>query len=228
MRLYQGDYDKEESYSNDPVGVAAQWEEQGAERIHIVDLDGAKDGKPTNRDLVAAIAAGVSCECEIGGGMREEEQIDWYIQRGLSLINLGSMAIAEPDKFCAICKRFPGKVVLAIDARDGIVATRGWLEASSLKASELLDQARDLPLAAVQYTDISKDGTLEGPNVGAIRDLAILSPFDLIAAGGIGSLDHIKMLRQLNEEIGGKIGGVITGQALYRGAFTLKEALEYS
>ncbi|MFH1737794.1 MAG: 1-(5-phosphoribosyl)-5-[(5-phosphoribosylamino)methylideneamino]imidazole-4-carboxamide isomerase [bacterium] len=228
VRLFQGDYDREESYSDDPVGVAAEWEAQGAQLLHLVDLDGAKDGRPTNRDLVAAIAARVSCPCEIGGGMRQDDQIRWYLDQGLARIVLGSMAITDPQRFQQVCEQFPEKVVLAIDARDGMVAARGWLDTSSLRAEDLLQQVSHLPLAAVQYTDISKDGTLEGPNIDAIRAMAGRSPFTFIAAGGIGSLDHIRELRALDLEIGERIWGVVVGQALYRKAFTLKEAIRIS
>lgn len=226
VRLFQGDYDREESYSNDPVGVAAVWEEQGAEMLHLVDLDGARNGRPTNRDLVAAIAARVSCPCEVGGGVRETDHIRWYLERGLARVVLGSMAITEPESFQKVCEQSPDAIVLAIDARQGVVATRGWRETSSLRAEDLLRQVSRLPLAAVQYTDISKDGTLEGPNLAGIREMARRSPFPFVAAGGVGSLDDIRALRALDHEIGERIWGVIVGQALYRRAFTLKEALQ--
>ena len=226
VRLFQGDYDREESYSDDPVGIAAAWEEQGANILHIVDLDGAREGRPTNRDLVAAIAARVSCQCEVGGGIREIDHIRSYRERGLARIVLGSMAITDPERFQEVCEQFPGTVVLAIDARDGMVATRGWREVSSLRAEDVLQQVSHLPLAAVQYTDISKDGTLEGPNLAGIREMARRSPFPFVAAGGIGSLDDIRKLRTLDREIGERIWGVIVGQALYRRAFSLEEAFQ--
>ena len=226
VRLFQGDYDREESYSDDPVGIAAAWEEQGANILHIVDLDGAREGRPTNRDLVAAIAARVSCQCEVGGGIREIDHIRSYRERGLARIVLGSMAITDPERFQEVCEQFPGTVVLAIDARDGMVATRGWREVSSLRAEDVLQQVSHLPLAAVQYTDISKDGTLEGPNLAGIREMARRSPFPFVAAGGIGSLDDIRKLRALDREIGERIWGVIVGQALYRRAFSLEEAFQ--
>jgi phosphoribosylformimino-5-aminoimidazole carboxamide ribotide isomerase len=136
------------------------------------------------------------------------------------------MAITDPEKFEQVCEQFPGAVVLAIDARDGMVATHGWREVSSLRAEDVLQNVCHLPLAAVQYTDISKDGTLEGPNLVAIREMAQRCPFPFVAAGGIGSLDDIRRLRKLDREIGGRIWGVILGQALYRGALSLKEAFQ--
>lgn len=226
VRLFQGDYDQEEPYSDDPVGVAAAWEEQGAEILHLVDLDGARDGRPTNRDLIAAIVARVSCLCEVGGGIREIDHIRWYQEHGITRIVLGSMAITDPEKFEHVCEQSPGAVVLAIDARDGMVATHGWQEVSSLRARDVLLKVGHLPLAAVQYTDISKDGTLKGPNLVAIREMAQRCPFPFVAAGGIGSLDDIRRLRALDREIGERIWGVIVGQALYHGVFSLKEALK--
>ncbi len=225
VRLYQGDYDRETSYSDDPVSVAEQWEREGAELIHIVDLDGARDGEPTNRELVAEVAGCVSCDCEIGGGIRGADHIRWYVNQGLNRIILGSMAVKDPEGFEQICNTFPDTIVLAIDAKDGIVATRGWLETSTIRAEDLLKQVSRLPLAAVQYTDISKDGTLEGPNLEAIREIAVRSPFPFVAAGGIGSLEDIRNLRKLDREIGGTISGVIVGQALYKDAFTLAQAI---
>lgn len=224
VRLYQGDYSQEQVYSADPVSIAAQWEEQGAKLIHIVDLDGARYSRPTNRDLVAAIAVRVSCPCEIGGGIREIDHIRWYREHGVARVVLGSLAITDQAKFRSICDMFPGVIVLAIDARDGMVAGRGWLETSSLTARDLLDQVSSIPMAAVQYTDISRDGTLAGPNLDGIREMALRSPFPLIAAGGVGSLDDIRRLRALDREIGERIWGVIVGQALYRGEFTLRDA----
>jgi len=225
VRLYQGDYDQEVSYSEDPVEVAEQWEREGAELLHIVDLDGAKDGEPTNRDLVAEIAGSVSCVCEVGGGIRGPDHIRWYLNQGLDRIILGSMAISDPEGFEKVCRQFADKIVLAIDARDGVVATRGWLERSTIQAEELIKQVSRLPLAAIQYTDISKDGTLEGPNLESIREMAVRSPFPFVAAGGIGSLEDIADLQALDREIGGKISGVIVGQALYKETFTLADAI---
>ncbi len=225
VRLYQGDYDREQMYSEDPVSVALKWQHDGAELLHLVDLDGARDGLPTNRDIFAAIARQTSCLCEVGGGIRDEDHVRWYLDHGVSRIILGSMAISDPPRFRQICRAFPSRVVLALDARKGFVSTRGWREDSGFRAEDLLIQVSNLPLAAVQYTDIIKDGTLEGPNIPAVRSMAALCPFTFITAGGIGTLDHIKALEMLDRELDGKIGGVIVGQALYRGAFTLPEAI---
>ena len=225
VRLYQGDYNREQMYSEDPVSVALKWQHDGAELLHLVDLDGARDGTPTNRDILATIAGQTSCPCEVGGGIREEDHIRWYLDHGVNRIILGSMAISDPPRFRQICRTFPGRIVLALDARNGFVSTRGWREDSALRAEDLLIQVSNLPLAAVQYTDIAKDGTLEGPNLPAVRSMATLCPFTFITAGGIGTLDHIRALEKLDRELDGKIWGVIVGQALYRGAFTLPEAI---
>ncbi len=165
VRLRQGDYDQETVFGDDPAAMAAKWEAEGATRIHLVDLDGAKQGRPVNVDAVRAILNRVAVPCQLGGGVRDEATIASWLDAGLERVIVGTQALKDPAWFRSMAERYPGKLVLGLDAKDGRVATAGWLDVSSVEASALAATFDDLPLAALVYTDIARDGMLEGPNV---------------------------------------------------------------
>lgn len=226
VRLQQGDYNRERVYGEDPAAMGRHWESLGATELHLVDLDGAKAGEPVQREIVASIAAAVGIRTEIGGGIASVEDAAWYLEHGVDHVILGSLAVREPELTREIMTRFPGQTILAVDARDGMVATRGWLEASDLTAEEVVRRFSDLDIAMVDYTDISRDGMLSGPNVDATAELAAKSPFPVVASGGVSSLEDLRGVAEAGRKLGDRLYGVIVGQALYSGAFTLPEALE--
>ena len=226
VRLRQGDYDQESVYGEDPVAMARHWQELGATELHLVDLDGAKAGAPRQRELVKQIAEVVVIRTEIGGGIASIEDAEWYLENGVDHVILGSLAVRDTELAQSIISEFPGRVILAVDARDGKVATRGWLDASDISAEEVVRRFEDLDVAMVDYTDISRDGMLTGPNLDATASLARVSPFPVVASGGVSSLDDLRRAAALGVELGDRLYGVIVGQALYADAFTLPEALE--
>jgi phosphoribosylformimino-5-aminoimidazole carboxamide ribotide isomerase len=219
VRLVQGDYDRETVFGDDPAAMALQWVAEGAERLHLVDLDGAKAGRPVNVDAVRAILSAVAVPCQIGGGIRDDETAAAWLDAGIERVIVGTQALRQPEWFRALAGRFPNRVVLGLDARDGRVATDGWLDVSSVLAVRLAEQFDDLPLAAVIYTDIARDGMLEGPNLAATRQLAERIKTPVIASGGVGSLEDLARLAEL------PIAGCIVGRALYDGRFRLSEAI---
>src|SRR5262245_13323474 len=172
VRLRQGDYDRETVFSDDPAAMAALWESEGAIQIHLVDLDGAKLGRPANVDSVREVLARVAVPCQLGGGIRDEGTLAEWLGAGVERVVVGTQALKDPTWFRAVAQAYPGRVVLGLDARDGRVATDGWLDVSSVDAVALASEFDDLPLAAVVYTDISRDGMLEGPNLAFIEALA--------------------------------------------------------
>ena len=222
VRLQQGDYNQETIYANSPVDMAKHWEQQGAEFLHIVDLDGAKDKKPTNFAVVCEIAQRVNIPIEVGGGIRNQETIKHYLDAGVNRLIIGTLAHKEPDWFCEMGQRFPQKLVLGIDGRNGFVATEGWLETSQTPATELAKRYIDLPLSALVYTDIAKDGMLEGPNIGEMEAMRRAVPFPLIVSGGVSSLDDIRQLAQCG------FSACIVGKALYENKFQLPDAIAES
>lgn len=220
VRLQQGDFDRETVFGDDPAAVAARWQAEGAERIHLVDLDGAKAGRPVNVDAVRAILERVAVPCQLGGGARDDATIEAWLNAGIDRVIVGTQALKAPAWFRRAVERFPNRIVLGLDARDGRVATAGWLDTSSVPALELAAQFDDLPLAAVIYTDISRDGMLEGPNIEATRALAERLRAPVIASGGVGTAEDIRNLARC-----GPIRGCVVGRALYEGRFSLREAI---
>ena len=212
VRLHQGDYDQVTRFSDDPVAQALSWQEQGATRLHLVDLDGAKRGEPVNDDAVRAITAALSIPVQLGGGVRSAERADDLLRCGLDRVILGTLA-----------KRHPGKVVVGIDANGGRVATRGWIEQSDVLATDLAKQFSASGIAAIITTDIATDGTLAGPNLEALREMAQASGVPVIASGGIGSMADLLSLLPL-EPLG--VSGVIVGRALYDGRVDLAESIQ--
>lgn len=223
VRLYQGDYARSQVFNDDPVAVARQWEEQGAPRIHLVDLDGAKAGHPVNQAAISAIVQAVSVPVQVGGGLRDRESVADLLNLGVRQAILGTVAVEQPDLVSQLCQDFPGQIVVGIDARDGKVATRGWLETSEVMAIDLAQQMAQRGAAAIIYTDIHRDGTLQGPNLDALRNLAQAIDIPVIASGGVSSLTDVLSLLAL-APIG--VSGMIVGRALYTGDVSLKEAVQ--
>ena len=219
VRLRQGDYQRETVFSDDPVAMAARWEDEGAELIHLVDLDGAKAGRPLNVEPVRRIVERVSVPCQLGGGVRDQETIAAWLDAGLSRVIVGTAALRDPVWFSAMILAYPGQLVLGLDARQGWVAVAGWLETSAVQATAFAAEFDGLPLAAIVYTDIGRDGTLEGPNLEATAELARRVKIPVIASGGVGSLDDLDRLARL------PLAGCIVGRALYEGKFTLAQAI---
>jgi phosphoribosylformimino-5-aminoimidazole carboxamide ribotide isomerase len=219
VRLEQGDYARETVYSADPTAMALDFQRQGARHLHLVDLDGARAGRPMNLDAVRAIVATVDMECELGGGVRDEATIESLLELGLSRLVLGTSALKRPAWFREMCGKYPGRLALGVDARDGLVATDGWLETSAVRAVDLVQQFADDPLAAIIYTDIATDGMLQGPNAAAMREMQDAIRLPVIASGGVTTADDVAELAAAG------LAGAIVGRALYAGTLTLKDAL---
>ena len=220
VRLKQGDYGQETVYGSSPAAMARHWVSCGAEFLHIVDLDGARDKQPVNMRFVQEIVEQVSIPVEIGGGIRTEETIRNYLDKGIHRVVIGTLALKEPNWFREMSRTFPNRLVLGIDARNGLVATEGWLETSRTPAVDLAKTFIDLPLAALVYTDISKDGMLEGPNFAEMETMSRAVPFPVVASGGVSTLDDVRKLKELG------LPACIIGKALYEGAFRLEDALK--
>jgi len=219
VRLQQGDYNRETIFADDVAAMARQWVDQGARHLHLVDLDGARDGKVENRGAIAAIVKAVDIPCEVGGGIRSEAAIRELLGLGLSRLVVGTLALREPDWFRAMCRTYPHKLVLGIDARNGMVATAGWLETSSTSAIELAQQFAGEPLAALIYTDIATDGMLQGPNLTAMAEMQAAVTLPVVASGGVTTRDDIARLAAV------PMAGCIIGRALYEGTIRLSEAI---
>jgi phosphoribosylformimino-5-aminoimidazole carboxamide ribotide isomerase len=223
VRLYQGDYDRSQVFSENPADVAKQWVDQGATRLHIVDLDGAKAGKVVNLEAIEAIADAVSIPIEIGGGLRDRTSVQQVFNLGVQWAILGTIAVEQPHLVQELCQEFPQQIIIGIDARNGRVATRGWLETSEVLATQLAVQMQELGAAAIIYTDIHRDGTLTGPNLEALRELAAAISIPIIASGGVSSITDLLSLLALEPQ---GVNAVIVGRALYTGDILLQEALK--
>ncbi|AGT33416.1 1-(5-phosphoribosyl)-5-[(5- phosphoribosylamino)methylideneamino] imidazole-4-carboxamide isomerase [Geobacillus genomosp. 3] len=222
VRLLQGDYNKETVYGDSPVAMAEQFAAQGAKWIHMVDLDGAKEGRRVN-DRFVIEAARLGVNVQVGGGIRTEADVAYYLEHGVARVILGSAAISDPPFVKQMLKTYGRRIVIGIDARDGFVATEGWLSTSNVKAEELGQMLAEAGAETFIFTDIATDGTLSGPNIAASVRLAAATGKEVIASGGVSSLDD---LRALCEYAGQGIGGAIVGKALYTNQFTLAEALK--
>ena len=221
VRLIQGRADRETVYSDDPVAMACHWDEEGARLIHVVDLDGAFDGVPKNADLIKNIIYNSSVDIQVGGGLRTLKAIETYVNAGAYRVILGTIAQSDPKFVEMACEQFPGKITVGIDARDGFVAVKGWLEVSTQKATELVRQMEPLGVAEFIFTDISRDGMLQGPNLNSVREFADSTKLPVIASGGVGSLQDISDLLALESH---GVSGIITGKALYDKSISFKEA----
>ena len=219
VRLQQGDYDRETVFGEDPAAMARHWVDQGARHLHLVDLDGARDGRPTNLVSVRAIVESVAIPCELGGGIRDEQTIREMLDVGLARLVIGTLAIREPDWFRRMCRMFPGRLVLGIDARDGLVATDGWKQTSRVEAVAVARQFDTEPLSAIVYTDIATDGMMAGPNVAAMSQMQSAVNRPVVASGGVSCVEDVVRLAAV------PMAGCIIGRALYEGALTLPVAL---
>jgi len=223
VRLYQGDYQRSEIFNDNPVTVARSWAEQGATRLHVVDLDGAKEGKTTNLAAIEAIVAAISIPVQVGGGLRDRASIVRLLNLGVQRCIVGTVAVEQPELVQSLCQEFPGQIVVGIDARGGQVATRGWLETSEILATDLAGRMATAGAAAIIYTDIHRDGTMSGPNIESLRELATAIDIPVIASGGVSSLTDLLNLLSL-ESLG--VTGAIVGKAIYTGDVNLAEAIQ--
>ncbi len=219
VRLLQGDYDRETVFGEDPVAMAKAFVAAGARRLHIVDLDGAKAGEPVQAELVSRMVAAAGVPCQLGGGVRSRDTVAAYLAAGVQRVIVGSVAIEHPALLEEIAVEFPGRIVLGLDAREGRVAVRGWLETSPLTAVEVAKRHEQLPLAAIVYTDIATDGMLSGPNLEALAGLMAAVRLPVVASGGVANADDIRRVARIGA------AGCIVGKALYAGAVTLPEAV---
>ena len=223
VRLRQGQMDSETIFSNDPVGIAQRWVDQGAERLHIVDLDGARTGKPANISIIRKIAQNhPQIEIQVGGGIRDEETVQTYLDMGVRYTVIGTQAVREPHFVQELCLEFPGHIIVGLDAKDGKVATEGWSKLSHHDVIDLAQHFVQEGVASIIFTDISRDGMMQGVNIESTVALARALPVPVIASGGVSTLDDIKALQAVSDE---GISGVIIGRALYEGTIDLKQAL---
>jgi phosphoribosylformimino-5-aminoimidazole carboxamide ribotide isomerase len=219
VRLKQGDYQQETVFAEDPAAIARKFAEQGAQHLHIVDLEGAREGMPLNLPSVQEILATVEIECELGGGIRDEQSVRELLEFGLSRLVIGTSALTDPEWFREACRQYPQQLVLGIDARDGWAATDGWLNTSSVSAIDLAKQFASEPLAAIIYTDIATDGMMRGPNVEAMAQMQAAVDIPVIASGGVTRIDDVTRLADAG------LAGCIIGRALYEGTLSLSEAI---
>ena len=219
VRLYQGDYGKEEVFDLDPASVARRWYDCGARLVHVVDLDGAAEGRLVNHDSIDAILGFDGLTLEVGGGIRTPEDAAWLFERGVARIVLGTAAIEHPELVTTLVAAHPGAIVVSLDARDGFVTTRGWLVGTNVPVSELCERMYASGVSRFVYTDVRRDGTMTEPNFEALERLVRSTPAPVTAAGGITSMEHLRRLRDVGA------AGAILGKAIYVGAIDLAEAL---
>ncbi|MDP3730317.1 MAG: 1-(5-phosphoribosyl)-5-[(5-phosphoribosylamino)methylideneamino]imidazole-4-carboxamide isomerase [Candidatus Omnitrophota bacterium] len=221
VRLTQGKAECETVYFDSPLEVARMWADQGADLIHVVDLDGAIGGEPKNLKLVREIIGGVNVKVEFGGGIRDEETIQSLIDAGIEKVVIGTRALEE-DFISKASKRFGNRIVVGIDAKDGMVLTKGWLFKTEMGAVDLAGKMAALGIRTINYTDISRDGMLKGPNVDSLKRILKVKGIDVIASGGISTMEDVKRLKELE---GAGLKGMIIGKALYENTIDLKEAI---
>ncbi|MDW5378394.1 1-(5-phosphoribosyl)-5-[(5-phosphoribosylamino)methylideneamino]imidazole-4-carboxamide isomerase [Halomonas sp. HP20-15] len=222
VRLKQGRMDDATTYGDDPVAMAARWVDAGARRLHLVDLNGAFEGKPVNGEAVTAIArAYPELPIQIGGGIRSAATIEHYLEAGVGYVIIGTQAVKQPEFVGEMCRLFPGRVIVGLDARDGFVATDGWAEVSTLKATDLAKRFLDAGVSSIVYTDIARDGMMQGVNLEATIELARDGGLPVIASGGVTNLDDIRALAGVADQ---GILGAITGRAIYEGSLDVAEA----
>ena len=220
VRLFKGDYNKMTVYSENPLNVAKGFKEAGAEYIHMVDLEGAKDGTTPNFDIVAAVAKESGLRVEIGGGIRNEETVKKYIDAGVMRVILGTAALNDRDFLKSVCQKYGDKIAVGADLKDGQVAIKGWLQTSDVSGMDFLKEMQALGVKTVICTDISRDGAMRGTNRELYKELSEKFSMDIVASGGVSKIDDIKALRAMN------LYGAIIGKAIYTGDIDLKEAIE--
>lgn len=221
VRLFQGDYDKETVFSDYPIDIAKRWESYGAQRLHLIDLDGAKNGKPINQSTIVEISQSVDIPIQVGGGIRDFRTVEKYIQDGIDRVIVGTAAVRDPDLISKTIEIFGEEsVMVSIDAKYGVVAVDGWIKSSKISVFDLMDDIVDTGLKRFMYTDISRDGTLSEPNYGSIEDILEYSPMKMLAAGGISSIDDLNKLKIIGVE------GAIVGRAIYTGDIVLSEVFD--
>ena len=221
VRLRQGRMQDETVYGHDPAEVARRWADDGAQVLHVVDLNGAVEGAPRNRAAIDSILKAVTIPVQVGGGIRTMGEIESYLSAGVARVVLGTAVVRDQAMLADACRRFPHRVIVGVDATGGKVAVQGWTEVSDLDATDFVGGLAGLPLYAVIYTDIARDGMLEGPNLAGLRRMAEVCPVPLIASGGITRTEDLQRLR----EIGPKVIGAILGKALYEGRLDLRSAM---
>lgn len=223
VRLRQGEAGQKTIYSREPVSVAQRWQQCGARRLHIVDLDGAFEGSPKNFGVIADICRTVKMDVEVGGGLRSVETIERVLEAGARWAVIGTRALAEPEFLDECVTRFPGRIIAGVDARDGIVALKGWKEQGGKTVAEMIPRIEQSGCAEIIYTDIGRDGMLTGPNLESLAEVAGLTRMNVIASGGVARMDDFKALRELGRS---NISGAITGKAIYEETLDLREAID--
>ncbi len=222
VRLQQGDYNRETVFADDPSTMATKWQQAGTRYLHLVDLDGAKDGSQVNGEVIRRIVAQTGLECQVGGGVRSEETIERLLGLGLSRVIVGTRALREPQWFAEMADKYPQRLVLGIDARDGMVATHGWLETSTTSAVALARQIEGMTshVAAIVYTDIAKDGMLAGPNFEQLAEMQQATAIPVVCSGGVTTMDDIQRLLDMQTH------AAIVGRAIYDGHLDLAQVLQ--
>jgi phosphoribosylformimino-5-aminoimidazole carboxamide ribotide isomerase len=219
VRLYQGDFEQATVYDDDPVAVARRWVAQGARRLHVVDLDGARMGHPVHGDVISTVVRTAGVPVQLGGGLRDEAAVRMALGLGVARVILGTAAVREPGLIARLVERHGEAIVVGVDARDGLVATAGWVDTEQVQAAELVERMSALGVRRFIYTDISRDGTLSEPNYSATAALVRPGGPAIVAAGGVGRAEHLRRLAAIGCE------GAVVGRALYTGALSLREAL---
>jgi phosphoribosylformimino-5-aminoimidazole carboxamide ribotide isomerase len=222
VRLTEGDFARETVYGEDPIAMARRWVAAGARWLHVIDLDGARAGAPVQADVVASICRAVDVPVQVGGGLRDEDAVRAILEAGAARAIVGTVAVRDPALCERLCRTFPGRIAIGVDARDGVVRVAGWMESSPLQATALATTVAGYGAAAIIYTDISRDGTERGPNLDDTRAVARAARIPVIASGGVGALAHVTAVKRL---AGDGVQGIIVGRALYTGAVALEDAL---
>ncbi len=222
VRLEQGFMDRETIFSDYPEEMALQWERKGAKRLHLVDLDGAVQGIPFNKKVIRNVVDRVSIPVQLGGGIRDLDTIEGYINLGIDQIIIGTVAYKDPDLVETACRRYPGRIIVGIDSKDSYVSVEGWTEPTNIIAIDLAKRFEDMRINSIIYTDIKRDGMKRGPNIDAIREFAMAINAPVIAAGGISSIKDIENMAELEED---GLSGIIVGRALYDGSIRLEQAI---
>ena len=225
VRLKQGRAEESTVFNDDPVAAALHWQEQGAEWLHLIDLDGAFQGKSVNADIVARISGALNIPIELGGGVRDEDAARMWFDAGVTRLIIGTMALERPEEYARLCALFPGRIGVSLDAVDGRLKTRGWVADSGLTVDEVLPRLIDDGTAFIIYTDIARDGMQSGVNLPMLSRLAHASPVPVVAAGGVATLDDIKALYPLS--VNANLEGAISGRAIYEGTLNLPEAMQW-